>query len=194
MSNKLLIVGWGRCGKDEAAGFFNDHLGLPYAGSTSWAALPLMAEKLKLHPQLAWERRHNDRQFWKDSCDVFRKSDPLLLVRRALSTPLRPCYSAEDGRFLGGAVFGTVVTGIRDVVEITAARKENIFRNILWIDRPGIPCDPTVTFTPGDATDYVRNDGDLRQFHRNLTRWAVYANLNYTPSHYAMELLLDPMP
>lgn len=178
MIQKILIVGWGRCGKDEAAGFFNDHLGLPYAGSTSWAALPLMAEKLKTHPQLAWERRHLNRQLWKDSCDEFRKEDPLCLVWRAF-TETRT---------------GQIVTGIRDRVEIEAAKRENVFRNILWIERLGIPVDPTVTFSAADATDFVKNDGDLRRFHRNLTRWAISAGLDVSLSTYATELLLDLTP
>lgn len=175
MSNRLLIVGWGRAGKDECARFMNDHLGLPYGGSTSWAAMPLMAALMKTHPQLAWEHRHENRQFWKDACDRFRENDPLLLIRRALdSTP-----------------HARVITGIRDRVEITAAREAQIFRHIVWVERPGVPPDPTVTFDARDATDFIRNDGDLRRFHRNITRWAVQSQLGINPSTYAAALLLD---
>lgn len=174
--SRLLVVGWGRSGKDECAGFMNDHLGLPYAGSTSWAALPLMAKFQGLHPQLAWERRHRDRQFWKDTLDEFRQKNPLLLIERAL----------ESG--------GRVVTGIRDRREIVAARESGLFSRIVWIERPGIPADPTVTFGAGDATDLIRNDGDLRRFHQNIVRWAMSSSIIVTPSTYAMELLLDPTP
>lgn len=179
MSHRLLIVGWGRSGKDEAAGFFNDHLGLPYAGSTSWAALPLMAVLQNLHPQLAWERRHANRQFWKDSCDEFRKNEPTLLMERAFRvTP-----------------HGRVVTGIRDKVEIDAAKEAKLFRNIIWIDRPGVPVDPTVTFTAADATDYVRNDGSLRRFHKNLIQWTISVGLNPPKfSAYAAEVYEDLDP
>lgn len=176
MTPRLLIVGGGRSGKDEAARFFNDHLGVPYAGSTSWAALPLMAEALKTHPQLAWEHRHECRQFWKDTLDTLRRDNPLLLVQRALNSG------------------GRVVTGIRDKVEIDAAKERGIFRNILWIDRPGVPVDPTVTFDASDATDYVKNDGDLRRFHCNLVRWAIQNGFPVEPSTYAAGLLLEPTP
>ena len=194
MSQKLLIVGWGRSGKDEAAGFMNDHLGLPYAGSTSWAALPLMAEKLNTHPQLAWERRHQNRQFWKDSCDEFRRNDPLLLVTRALKTSIAPTYSSLDGRLIGGAKFGQVVTGVRDAVEIDAAIEKKIFSNIIWIERPGIPQDPTVTYDASRATDLIKNDGDLRRFHCNIVRWALRSSILVKMTHYATELLLEPTP
>lgn len=178
MNNRILVVGWGRSGKDEAARFMNDDLGVKYAGSTSWAALPLMAERLGTHPQLAWEHRHANRQFWKDSCDDFRKENPTLLMQRAF-------HATPDGR---------VVTGVRDRIELVVAKEKGLFRHIIWIDRPGVPVDPTVTFTAGDATDYIKNDGDLRQFHRNVTRWAVQNAIGIQPSLYASELLLDPVP
>lgn len=176
MKAKLLLVGWGRAGKDCAAEFMNDHLGLPYAGSTSWAALPLMATFLNVHPQTAWEHRHENRQLWKDTCDGFRaKEGPLFLVRRALES-------------------GQVVTGVRGKSEIVAARESGWFRHIVWIERPGLPLDETVGFGPGDCTDYIRNDGSLRRFHRNLTTWACSVGLDNDLSPYAEELLgdLDP--
>lgn len=173
---RLLLVGWGRCGKDCAAEFMDTHLGLRYCGSTSWSALPLMAEKLGQHPQMAWEHRHENRKLWKDYCDEFRRDNPLLLVQRALNSG------------------GQVVTGIRDRVEILAAKEAKIFRNILWIDRYGVPVDSTVTFDASDATDYVKNDGDLRRFHCNLVRWAIQSGFPIEPSTYAAALLLEPTP
>lgn len=173
MKPRILIVGWGRSGKDEAGAFFHQHCGLSYAGSTSWAALPLMAKFLDLPEQLAWEQRHEHRQFWKDTCDKFRADDPLLLIKRAL----------ESGR--------QCVTGIRDKVEIDAAKAAGIFKHILWIDRPGIPPDFTVTFTEADCTDYVRNDGSLRRFHRNLVVWALSVGITDV---YPEDLLADLDP
>lgn len=155
MKPYVLITGWGRSGKDEAGAFLHCHCNVPYCSSTSWAALPLMATYLKLPQQLAWETRHENRQLWKDVCDQFRAGDPLVLIRRALRLP------------------GRVVTGIRDKSEIQAAVECKIFDRILWVDRPGTPVDPTVTFGPEYATDIVKNDGTLRQFHLNLYRLAL---------------------
>jgi hypothetical protein len=136
----------------------------------------MMAKLLNTHPQLAWEHRHSIRNVWKDACDDFRKGDPLLLINKALETG------------------GQCVTGIRDKVELDAAKAAGIFHRILWIDRPGIPRDATVTFEARDCTDYVKNDGTLRRFHHNLVRWTIAAGLVPKLSDYALEVLNDLDP
>lgn len=179
MSDKIAILGWGRAGKDCAAEFMDTHLGLPYAGSTSWAALPLMADLLGQHPQMVWEQRHSNREFWKRSCDDFRRDNPTLLIQRAFAT--RP-----EGR---------VVTGLRDRAEVLAAKERNLFKHIIWIDRAGISQDLTVTFSATDCDSFIRNDGTLRRFHRNLVVWALAAQVEgLKPSPYASELSHDPNP
>lgn len=169
----ILFVGWGRCGKDTAGAFFHQHLGLKCVGSTSWAGVDFMARKLNVPPQIAWDERHNHRQFWKDSLDELRNmSGPATLIRWAL--------------FGDSGPKGRVLTGVRDKCEVVAAR--DICKHIVWIDRPGIDPDPTVTFGPGDCTDYVNNSGSLLLFHRLLLRWARTVNLDIKPSDYAESL------
>lgn len=155
-TDKILIVGWGRSGKDAAGAFLHEHCGIPYCASTSWAALPMIAETLDLPMQLAWESRHRDRQLWKDICDAHRIDDPLLLIRKALEFP------------------GRVVTGIRDKCEMDAAMKHGLFAHVLWIHRDGIPEDRTVTFTPDyPGVIIVKNNGTLHEFHRTLYHLAM---------------------
>ncbi len=151
---RLLITGWGRVGKDEAGAFLGRITALRYAGSTSWAALPLMAEHLGLHPQLAWETRRARREEWKAACDGFRLHDQTLLVRRALET-------------------GEICAGLRDIVELQAVKEARLVDKILWITRPGTPKDPTVTFSEDDTDEIILNDGDLEKFHVILFEWAV---------------------
>lgn len=151
--NKLAIVGYGRHGKDEAGIYLGAHSRLRYAGSTSWAALPLMAQYLRVHPQVAWEQRHSNRQIWKDHCDELRRFNPTRLIDLALAT-------------------GDIVTGIRGKPEILAA-KEHSVDHILWIDRPGFPVDPTVDFGPEVADEIIVNDGTLEDFHKKLDQFAV---------------------
>ena len=176
MKPKILLVGWGRCGKDEAAAFLHPHCGITATGSTSWAALPMMAKLLNLPEQRAWETRHEHRQIWKGSCDHFRRNDPLLLINKALASG------------------GQCLTGLRDKKELDAAKAAGIFHRILWIDRPGIPRDPTVTFEAKDCTDYVKNDGTLRRFHQNIIKWAVAAGLVLSLSDYGLDVLNDLDP
>lgn len=161
---KILIVGWGRSGKDEAGAFLNS-IGLPYGGSTSWNALPDVASALRLHPQIAWETRHKNREFWKSFCDKLRADDPCLLARRALRE-------------------GCVVTGVRDLIEIDKIREEKLFDHILWINRPGTPPDSTVTFGPEKATEIIENDGSLPYFHWKLYQWCRKKSISIKQINY----------
>ena len=171
---RVLFVGWGRSGKDEAAQFAELHLGLRYAGSTSWAAKEEVAKALGVHPQIAYDNRHRNRQFWKDHCDWLRRDDPALLVKWALKT-------------------GEICTGCRDKVEIYAAAP--LFDHLVWVHRPGTPEDFTVTFTVHDVCRvlggwYLANDGTLEEYHTRLIHlfrddFKIPARL----SGYAIELL-----
>lgn len=171
----ICFVGWGRAGKDEAGAFCHEHLGLKYAGSTSWQAIPFMSEFLGRHPMHVWEQRHQHRQMWKDYLDELRRGDETLLIEMALAG-------------------GEVIAGIRGKDEVDAARAKDLFSHVVWVERPGIPRDPTVTFGPEDATDYIRNDGSLRRFHKNIVVWAHSVCLPVRLSDYATELLADLDP
>jgi len=150
---KILFVGFGRAGKDEAAAYLAKITGLRYAGSFSWAALPYMAARLGIHPQLAWETRHQNRELWKSYCDELRKMDQTILARMALQS-------------------GDICAGLRDKVELDAVKAANLFDRIVWINRPGTPEDPTVTFFPSACDDLIVNDGTLEDFHQQIASYA----------------------
>lgn len=150
---KLLIVGWGRSGKDAAGEYLGRISTLRYAGSTSWAAKEDVADALGVHPQVAWETRHENREKWKQICDHLRREDQTRLIRRALGT-------------------GEIVTGVRDLEELRAARHEQIFDRIIWVNRPGTRPDMTVTFSNWDCDEVIDNDWDILRFHRRLWAWA----------------------
>lgn len=150
---RVLFVGWGRAGKDEAAQFAESHLGLRYGGSFSWHAKESVAAALGVHPMTAWETRHQNRQFWKDHCDALRRENQTLLAEKALAT-------------------GDICAGLRDKVELDAVVAKRLFDELVWIDRPGTPQDFTVTFTREDVVAaggwVIRNDGTLETYHRKL--------------------------
>ncbi len=157
--DRILIIGDGRNGKDEAAATLHGKGNLRCKGSTSWVATPFVAEALGQIPQYAFEHRHERRQFWKDYCDYLRRDDPLFLVRLLL----------VDG--------GNIVTGLRDLVEIQAAKDSGLFREILWVNRPGMPKDPTVAYDPSKfCTSWILNDGNLTSFKYTVLAWAVKHN------------------
>lgn len=151
---QIAIVGYGRHGKDEAALTLHGKGPFKVFGSTSWAALPEMAEALNVPAQIAWENRHLNREFWKSHCDYLRRNDPCYLIRKVLAG-------------------GNIVSGIRDRVELEAALSEGLFDAVLWIDRPGFPADPTVTFDKSLATDVIVNDGTLEHFRETVLSWAA---------------------
>jgi hypothetical protein len=165
----ILFCGYGRAGKDEAASTLGRITHLPYAGSYSWAVLPLVAKSLGLHPQVAWETRAANRQYWYEFCNDLRKDDAAKLSRMVL-------------------LQGKVAAGLRDKVELEATKAAGLFNRIVWIDRPGTPVDPTVTFGPEDCDEVLLNIGDLKCFHVLLFEWAINHRLPLKHTNEVWEL------
>lgn len=155
---KVLLCGYGRCGKDSGAIYLAKITGLRYAGSFSWSALPYMAKILGQHQCQAWEERHANRELWKRELDHLRELDQCYLAREVLKT-------------------GDIAAGLRDIKEINAVKKEGLFDHILWIDRPGTPVDPTVTYGPADCDETIWNDGTLEDYHNALRDWAYWRGI-----------------
>lgn len=159
---KILFCGYGRAGKDDAAAYLSKITGLRYAGSFSWAALPYVAARLGLHPQVAWETRHANRKAWYDYCNDLRATDPTILARMVLAQ-------------------GDIAAGIRDKVELEAVKRAGLFDRIIWINRPGVPVDPTLTFDEFDPAidSSLYNIESLEVFHSTLR--ALARDLKLTP-------------
>lgn len=149
----ILFVGHGRAGKDEGAKFLARAAGLKYAGSFSWAGLPFVADRLRLHPAEAWETRHASREQWKSLLDGLRAHDQTLLAELVLAT-------------------GEIAAGLRDRAELLAVKEAGLFSRIVWVDRD-VPNDPTVTFTAQDCDESISNRGSLQEYHASLLKAAV---------------------
>lgn len=162
----IAIVGYGRHGKDDAALTLHRTGKFTQYGSTSWAALPDMAEYLGVPQQVAWEERHKKRELWKAHCDYLRRDDPCLLIKRLLRK-------------------GNIVSGIRDKIEMDVALERGYFKHVLWIDRPGFPADPTVTFDKSVATEIIVNDSTLLVFRLKILNWACRAGFLSKQEEYA---------
>jgi len=161
--NRIVIVGWGRAGKDTAGMMLSAITKIPYAGSTSWVAKELVAEVLGVHPQVAWETRHDNREKWKSICDKIRENNPEQLFVRALRDV--GDNELKQTKFMRG-----IVTGIRDHTELVAVKQ--LVDRVIWIERPFTPADPTVTFSRADCSDVIYNDGSPLDLHRKLFLWA----------------------
>lgn len=157
---KILFCGYGRAGKDEAAAYLAKITGLRYAGSFSWAALPYVAARLGQHPQVAWETRRNHRRQWYDYCNELRATDPTILARLVLQS-------------------GDITSGLRDKVELDAVKAAKLFDRIIWVNRLGIPADPTVTYQQTDVCidRELYNGGSLEDFHQSIRALAEQIGL-----------------
>lgn len=176
MNKRILVVGFGRAGKDASAFLLQNITGIPYAGSTSWSAKEIVAKKLGMHAQVCWENRHSNREHWKSICDGLRVDDQTLLIRLALASVNEDKSSGLISGWRG------IVAGVRDRLELEAAKNEKIFDHILWIARPNIPPDPTVTFSAMDCDEIIFNDGDIDDLRSKLFVWAESKGL--IPSLY----------
>lgn len=154
----IAVCGYGRSGKDTAGEFLGRITGLKFAGSTSWIGLPHMAEVLQTAEQLAWERRHENRQRWKDELDAYRLQDPARLIREGLER-------------------GCIITGIRDKIELLAAVDEGLLTHTIWIESNRVPVDSTVTFAKENCDWVILNNDAIHDFHEALTEWAIARNL-----------------
>lgn len=144
----LDFTGHGRCGKDTSAQFFAELVpGVSYGGSTSNIICPLIAHAMRISEEECFEHRHDDRQFWKDFCDEFRKADHSLLCRMSL------------GR-------GDVLVGTRGWLELKAGVIEGVIDFPVWINRNAVPVDPTMDYDAGDVLTFpdwrwIDNNGTL---------------------------------
>lgn len=151
----LAIVGYGKTGKDTAADFLRKHTTLPYVGSTSWVALPLVADHLGMCQQIAWDTRSEHRTAWYKHCAYLKRDNPLFLVNLCI----------KKG--------GKIVTGLRELREVEACRDAG--HHIMWVDSSGrgITSDPSLTeFDQSIAHDVVDNNGTIPAFHNRLKTWA----------------------
>lgn len=140
---KIAILGYGRHGKDLVAEIVSKFTRLRYGGSTSWIALPYVAKALDVHQQIAWDSRHDNRQFWYDFCNHLRRNDASFLVKKVLKA-------------------GDLVVGLRDKEEVVSLKRDNLVRATIWVDAsPRIEAkDHTVAFGPEDCDMVLKNHLD----------------------------------
>ena len=150
---KVLFVGPGRSGKDEACDAAAKASGLVNAGTFSQYLAPYVAAELGVSVEECYARRHQDRETWFRVGNEIRRDDPTLLCRAA---------------FTAGDISG----GVRAVEEILGIVQANLADLIVWVERPGIDPDPTLKFGPEWADVVVRNDGTLFSFRDKVTRLA----------------------
>ena len=156
----LAFLGHGRAGKDEGALWLRANFDVEYSASTSQIVCPLVAHSMGLGEREVFSSRHQDRMFWKDFCNEFRRDDPTILVKMCLAR-------------------GDVIVGIRGATELDACVAESVIDVSLWIENPRVDPDPTVDFTIDDCDFVLRNATHKFDYYRRLRKLA--GMLDFTP-------------
>lgn len=154
----IAICGHGRSGKDTAAFMLSKITGLSYCGSMSWAGKGIVAKELGIPEQLAWDTRHEKRKEWYDILNKHRSNDALWLVKLCL----------ENAK---------IISGLRDFEELKSSLERGYIKYAVWVSRPGIDPDPTITYNSSDCTHVLENSGDLNFLNKQIYQLAIELNL-----------------
>lgn len=153
----IAICGHGRSGKDTAAQWFAANTSLRLGLTTSEIIAPFVAAEDGVTVEVAFARRHEERERWFLRGNALRNPDAAFLVRECLKG-------------------GEVVVGLRNADEIAAARAEQLIDLFVWIER-AVPADPTQTFGSELCDIVVPNNATLDEFHDRLRALASFAGL-----------------
>jgi hypothetical protein len=94
---------------------------------------------------------------WRRILDEYKQGDDSKLVKRSLE-------------------FSKIVVGIRKFSELQASMAEGLIKISVWIDRPGIEIDPTITYTSSSCTHVISNSGSLSYLNNQLVLLAESVN------------------
>lgn len=154
---KLLIIGYGRHGKDTLAEIFRDNFELSFS-SSSFAAceivvFPALREKYGYTTsQECYDDRSNHRQEWYELISDYNKDEPSSLCQDILQTT--DCY-----------------VGMRSKRELDGSK--HLFDLIIFVDageRHPIEGIESCTIVPDDADIIITNNGNLEQFKEKVIR------------------------
>jgi len=154
----LAICGPGRCGKDTAMQWLEEHTTLRCAGSTSEAAAPMVFDHIGrdhgyTSVQECWEDRHNHRELWAKLIWDYNKPFGIRLYHDMLKE-------------------SDMLNGIRRAGELQALLERGMIDLVVWIHRD-VPDDPSLEM-PMDVADVViPNTGSLSDFYSKLERFAA---------------------
>ncbi len=155
---RILLVGYGRAGKDAGLEALSAMTGLKNAGTTSLYLAKYVAAELGITETEAYKARHQHRETWFRIGQELRKNDPGILLREAL-------------------LKGDLCGGVRDLEEIVFARENRVVDLIVWVQNVRTGIDKTVKFGPEHCDVIVQNNGTLDEYHEKLRRLAAFAGL-----------------
>lgn len=152
---KILLLGYGRHGKDTVAEMLRDLKGFSFTSSSMFCAervvFPHMAGSYS-NAQECFDDRHNHRALWYD---------------------LITAFNVPDASSLGRAIFSEydIYAGLRNSTEFHACKNAGVFDVSVWVDRSKVlpPEDrSSCTVEPWMADYVLDNNGSLENLSFNL--------------------------
>lgn len=153
---KLMIIGYGRHGKDTVCDIITKTYGYSFQSSSMFCAELFIFETLKERHRYAslehcYEDRHNHRTLWYNLIKDYNSEDPALLGRSL--------YAQYD-----------IYCGLRNAAEFHALRNAGVFDYSIWVDRSEhLPPESSdsISVQPWMADYIIDNNGSLELLKRN---------------------------
>jgi hypothetical protein len=156
--SKIMLMGYGRHGKDTAADILRDHYELKIASSSYFVAEKAVYPTLKniysyADLEACYQDRHNHRKEWFDLINKYNRPD--------LSRMSREIFAEND-----------VYVGLRNHEEYFAAKDAKAFDFSIWIDArerlKSIEDISSCTVSPHMADIIIDNNGSIQDLHYNI--------------------------
>jgi len=147
---KLMIMGYGRHGKDTVCELLREMYGFTFESSSLAAAehaiYPVLRHLIGYKTlEECYNDRHNHRALWFELIRAFNHRDKARLIRTVLNE--------HD-----------IYCGIRNTEELYAARREGLFDYAIWVTRSRVAPEESTTscnVTVRDADYVLDNNGDI---------------------------------
>lgn len=165
---KLMIMGYGRHGKDTVAEYLRDHYGMTFESSSHAAAEAIFPMLCAVRDYGSVEEAYEDRhamipipydggwiamrEVWYEAIRLLNGGDPTTLAKKI--------FAKSD-----------LYVGIRSKEEFDACRKEGLFDIAIWVDRSShVPEESSASCSVSwkDAEYLIDNNGTLEDTYRNI--------------------------
>jgi len=172
---KLLIMGYGRHGKDEMANTLKKHFDFKAESSSMAAARIFIYDLLKDKYgyesfEECYRDRANNRPEWFDLITEYNRDDPSRLAREILKD--NDCY-----------------VGMRNRTEVRTCDKEGVFDLIVWVDageRVPPESSDSCEVSKEDAHMIITNNGTLSEFREKVIK---FGDQLYERKHLGVKLI-----
>jgi dephospho-CoA kinase len=157
MKIKLIIIGYGRHGKDTVCDILKKHYGYNFTSSSRFCAekvvFPVLSKKYNYKTvDECYNDRHNHRKEWFDLIAEYNEQD--------LSRLGKLLFQEHD-----------IYCGLRRKEELLALQKENVAKYTIWVDASDrLPPEPndSCTVTKEMADCVIYNNGTLEELENSV--------------------------